>query len=249
MLSKLPAYTIFAHRGASAHAPENTLAAFQMAVEHGAHGIELDAKLCADGHVIVLHDATVNRTTNGKGKAREIPLKHLKLLDAGGWFDSQFAGEQIPTLEEVFKTIGDRLYINVELTNYSSPRDNLVEKVVELVRVYHLEDSVLFSSFSPRNILNARKLAPEIPGALLALPGVSGWLARSRWLRKVSPCVVHPYFTEVDTEFMDRQKSWGRRVHVWTVNDINEMKRLKRLRVGGIFTDDPRLACQVLEQA
>jgi glycerophosphoryl diester phosphodiesterase len=106
MLSKLPAYTILpiaAHR----HTLQKHPGRIQMAVEHGAHGIELDAKLCADGHVIVLHDELLI-APNGKGKAREIPLKHLKLLDAGGWFDSQFAGEQIPTLEEVFKTIGDR---------------------------------------------------------------------------------------------------------------------------------------------
>src|SRR5512138_2694544 len=94
---------IIAHRGASAHAPENTLSAFRLALEQGADGIELDAKLSADGHVIVIHDQTIKRTTGQPGIVRQMTLRQLKSMDAGSFFDSAYAGEQIPTLAEVFE--------------------------------------------------------------------------------------------------------------------------------------------------
>src|SRR5512138_390835 len=99
---------IFAHRGASAHAPENTLAAFRLALEHGADGIELDAKLTSDGQVVVIHDQTVERTTGDPGMVRDMTLAQLKALDAGSFFDSAFTREPIPTLAEVFDLIGSR---------------------------------------------------------------------------------------------------------------------------------------------
>ena len=125
MLESLTKPTIFAHRGASAHAPENTLASFELAVTQGAEAIELDAKLTADGQIVVFHDQTVNRTTNGSGKVLELPLAALKELDAGHWFDTSFQGITIPTLEEVFEAVGRKIFINVELTNYASPGDQL----------------------------------------------------------------------------------------------------------------------------
>src|SRR5689334_23229806 len=116
MLESLPRPVIFAHRGASAYAPENTIASFEFAVAQGTDAIELDVKLSADGHVIVHHDPTVDRTTNGKGKVKDLTLAELKTLDAGGFFSENFHGEKIPTLEEVFEAVGKRTFINVELT-------------------------------------------------------------------------------------------------------------------------------------
>ncbi|HBY09528.1 MAG TPA: glycerophosphodiester phosphodiesterase, partial [Chloroflexi bacterium] len=121
----LPRPAIFAHRGASAYAPENTLAAFKLAVDQGADAIELDAKLCADGQIIVIHDQTVERTSNGAGKVADLPLSALQELDAGSWFGLEFKGEPIPTLDEVFEAVGQKIFINIELTNYASPRDLL----------------------------------------------------------------------------------------------------------------------------
>src|SRR5690242_14424230 len=110
MLESLPQPVLFAHRGASAHAPENTLAAFELALTQQADGIELDVKLTSDGHVIVHHDATVNRTTNGQGRIKDMTLVGLKKLDAGSSFSEQFRGEKIPTLEEVFEAVGGRTF-------------------------------------------------------------------------------------------------------------------------------------------
>jgi glycerophosphoryl diester phosphodiesterase len=175
-----PCPLIFAHRGACAHAPENTLAAFELALAQGAHGLELDAKLSADGEVVVIHDATTDRTTGMRGHVSQLPLAALRELDAGSFFSETFKGEKIPTLAEVFETIGKRAFINVELTNYyTKPRDNLADKVCELVKRFGLEQSVLFSSFLPANLARTRSLLPAVPRGLLALSGWLGWWARS----------------------------------------------------------------------
>ena len=112
---------VIAHRGASMYAPENTLAAFELAIEMGADAIELDTMLTADGIPIVIHDHSLDRTTDGIGSVSSKTVAELKLLDAGSAFDIRFAGERIPTLEEVFSAVGKKIMINVELKNYVSP--------------------------------------------------------------------------------------------------------------------------------
>lgn len=114
---------LLGHRGAKNYAPENTLAAFTLALEQGADGVELDAKLSADGVVVVHHDAMLDRTTDGKGPLARHTFAQLRELDAGSFFSEKFRGEKIPTLEEVFETVGKRAVVNVELTNYSTPFD------------------------------------------------------------------------------------------------------------------------------
>ena len=116
---------IYAHRGASALAPENTLAAFLLAQRLGADGIELDVMLTADNQLIVIHDDTVDRTTNGHGKVAEMPLAALRDLDAGSYFGEAYRGEKLPTLAEVYEALGGKLRINVELKNYAHPLDAL----------------------------------------------------------------------------------------------------------------------------
>jgi glycerophosphoryl diester phosphodiesterase len=240
---------VIAHRGSSRFAPENTLASFRLAADQGANAIELDAKLSADGVVVVIHDSTVDRTTNGSGAVRSLSLSRLKSLDAGSFFSSQFGGEPIPTLEEVLAAVGSRLLINIELTNYSSPGDRLVEKTVELVRTFHLEGSILFSSFHPLNLLHAQRLLPEVPRAILALPGRKGWWARSFMLRSISPHAVNPYLSDANQAYINRQHVSGRKVNVWTVNDPGDLERLTLEGADGLITDDPRTASQVIERA
>ena len=230
---------VIAHRGASAYAPENTLAAFRLAADQGAQAVELDAKLSLDGQVVVIHDQTVERTTGAKGVVIAMTLAEMKALDAGSFMGAQFRGEPIPTLEEVFAEVGQRLFINVELTNYTSPGDRLVERVAGLVRKYRLEERVIFSSFHPLNLLRARLLLPEVPRAILAEPGRKGRWARSFWLKLLAPEMVNPYFSDADSRFMAQQRRYGRRVYPWTVDDPAEMTRLVRLGASGIITNDP----------
>lgn len=248
ILYSLPQPILFAHRGASAHAPENTLAAFYLAVEQKADAIELDAKLSADGEVVVIHDPTLDRTTGTPEKVNQMTLAELKALDAGIFFSEKYQGEKIPALGEVFEAVGKEVLINVELTNYSSPGDGLPEKVAQLVKKHGMEERVLFSSFNPLNLRVARKILPGVPVGILALEGAAGSLSRS-WLGSwFAPDIVHPYLTDATEEFIQKQHHRGRRVHVWTVNDPSQMQALFDRKVDGIFTDDPMLARKVLAQ-
>ncbi|NQU30966.1 MAG: glycerophosphodiester phosphodiesterase [Anaerolineae bacterium] len=242
MLSRLPSPVIFAHRGASAYLPENTLAAFELAYQQGADGIELDVKLSADGIPVVIHDATVDRTTNGSGRVADLELATLQKLDAGD-------GQKIPTLDEVFASIGGQLLINVELTNYKTPTDQLVSKVVEVVEKHALSKSILFSSFFSNNLKQAATLLPQTPRGLLALPGLLGWWARTFGFRFGDYQALHPVYKNTTPQLIDRVHRMGKRVHVWTVNTADEMRQIAKWNVDGIFTDDTQLAVEILERA
>lgn len=245
MLTTLPQPIIFAHRGASAHAPENTIAAFDLALEQGADAIELDVKLSADGEVVVIHDPTVDRTTGAHGRVKEMALADLRSLDAGSFFSAAYESERIPTLGEVFEAVGKRTFINVELTNYNTPRDHLVESVCMLVKKFGMQKRVLFSSFLPANLSTARNYLPDVPTGLLALSGVLGLWSRSFGFAFGRYEALHPNLrnaTQQQIYFVHRLK---KRVHVWTVNEETDLRRLFRWGVDGVFTDDPQLAVKV----
>jgi len=251
MIESLPQPVVFAHRGASAYAPENTLAAFRLALEQGAQAIEFDVKLSADGQVVVIHDHTVDRTTDGTGRVSGLPLAALRELDAGSWLSAagappgRFRGEKIPTLEEVFETFGKRLLMNVELTNYTTPLDELVPKVVQLVEKHGLERHVWLASFFPHTVIRAARLLPSVPRAQLLWPGPAGWWQRA-WGRLLDVQAEHPYKGDVTAPYVQNAHTHRRRVHVWTVNQPDEMRRLKALHIDGIFTDDPPTAIEIL---
>ena len=248
MWNIIPRPILIAHRGDKAHAPENTLAAFSLAAEKKADAIEFDVKLSADGQVIVLHDQMVDRTTNGTGNVSSLPLTALQELDAGAWFSGQFRGEKIPTLDEVFETVGKRLLMNVELTNYASPNDELVPKVVDLIRKHALQERVLFSSFFQRNLRKARLLLPEVPRGLLAMSGLLGFWARTfGWHEDIF--AFHPYLSDVNPSLIQRVHAAGKRVHVWTVNSEEDLNRMIDLGVDAIFTDDPGLLLNFLKRS
>jgi len=249
MLTSLSQPVIFAHRGASAHAPENTLAAFELALAQNADAIELDVKLSADGSPVVIHDPTVDRTTGSRGHVKDLSLQQLQALDAGGLFSEKFRGEKIPSLEEVFDAVGKRTFINVELTNYGTPRDSLVETVCMLVKRFGLQEHVLFSSFFPANLAKARAHLPEVPGGLLAFDGVLGAWARSFGFNFGKYQALHPYLKDVTSQQVQRVHRLNRRIHVWTVNAAEDMRRLFHWGVDGIFTDDPQLAVQVRSES
>jgi glycerophosphoryl diester phosphodiesterase len=247
MIENFPRPIILAHRGDLAYAPENTLPAFQQAIQKGADGVELDAKLTADGHVIVIHDPTVDRTTNGKGRVASYTLESIRKLDAGKWFGEEFAGTKVPLLEEVFEIVGKDKMINIELTNYyTTPRDTLAMKVCELIKRHNNQDQILFSSYFPSNLKIVAQALPEIPRALLAMPGLIGLWARSFGFMFGDYQALHPHISNASREQMLRVHRIKRRVHVWTANKPEEIKQLKDWGVDGIITDDPQTAVRVL---
>lgn len=245
MIESLPQPVIFAHRGATAYAPENTLAAFELAIAQGADAIELDVKLSADGHAVVIHDDTVDRTTGGTGRVKNLPLSELRSLDAGSLFSEKFSGEKIPLLEEAFETVGRRALINVELTNYDNKEDHLVETVCMLVKKFNLQKQILFSSFHAKNLFKARGLMPDVPRGLLAINDYRGVWQRSFLFAFGDFQALHPHEENTSPQQVRRVHRMKRRVHVWTVNAEADMRRLFRWGVDGIFTDDPLLALKV----
>jgi glycerophosphoryl diester phosphodiesterase len=248
MFAQPPHPLVFAHRGASAHAPENTIAAFLVALQQGADGIELDAKLTADGHVVVIHDQTVDRTTMISGRVRDMPLEALLELDAGSHFDVAFKGEPIPTLEQVFEGMGQDVLINIELSNYASPFDDLPEKVAALVKRHHMTERVLFSSFSPFALRRAQRLLPDVPIGLLALSGRRGGWARGRFGKLlISYQSLHIELEDVTEALIERVHKDENKIFVYTVNQASDMFRLFDQEVDGIYTDDPLLARRVID--
>ncbi len=258
-----------AHRGARDVAPENTLAAFRAALDTpGCDGVELDVMLSADGKVVVIHDFTLDKTTNGIGLVGSRTLAELKQLDAGSWRDPRFTGERIPTLQEVLdlctaripmdstgapaksvQSVGIRIMspvINIELKSRSLFSTGLEARVVELVERNHLEQHVMLSSFDPLAIWRVKRLNPSLVTGLLHAANLT-ILRAAAWLRPlVRPDALHPVHTLVTPRYMRWAKARSYPVVVWTVNDPGEMRRLADLGVDAIITDRPDLLAEVL---
>jgi len=236
-----------AHRGASAAAPPNTLAAFEKAIELGADGIEFDVHFSADGVPVVIHDFTVDATTDGSGRVADLTLAQLKQLDAGTRFDPAFTGERIPTLDDVLRAVGNRLLLNIELKTTSLGDNGLERAVITLVEQHGLSRRVLFSSFNPFSLRRAKRIAPHIPAGLLYDQGLSLPLRRA-WLAFLAPHEArHPHYKMVDAHYMAWARRRGYRVNTWTVDDPGEMRRLVGLGVNGIITNVPDVLRSVLE--
>jgi glycerophosphoryl diester phosphodiesterase len=230
---------IVGHRGASAHAPENTLAAFRLAREQGADGIELDVKLCATGEVVVMHDPTIDRTTSGAGKVHECAFSLLQSVDAG-------RGEPVPSLDQVFDEVGRDLLINVEVTNYTTQHDGLEAAVAAVVQRHAIAARILFSSFSPFTLRRLAALAPHIPRAILYGTDLPLPLRRVWMAPLIRHEFRHPEHTLVTPECVRSLARRGVRVNTWTVNDPAEMRRVAGCGVAGIIGDSPQTMRQAL---
>jgi glycerophosphoryl diester phosphodiesterase len=235
---------VIAHRGASSIAPENTLPAFEAAVAQGADGIELDVKLSRDGVLVVHHDQTLDRTTNGSGPISHWDWTDLQTLEAGTYFADEYRGVGIPSLEEVFKTFGDQTLYNLELTEYQRPRTEITSKTIELVIEHQLERNVLYSSFNPLELMRAARRVERSALALLmhsATPSAIRILIKLLTPHKV----YHPENSMVDETLVTSIHRSNQRINVWTVNVESRMRALLQWGVDGLITDDPALAVNV----
>ncbi len=234
------------HRGASHDAPQNTLAAFRLANEYGADGYELDVHLTKDGVPVVIHDFTVDQTTDGTGLVAGFTLADLKRLDAGVKFSPRFAGERIPTLAEVFDILEPHSIVNVELKTKSIGDNGLERATVQLIRERGLQERVILSSFNPFSLLRVRRIAPELKIGLLYAPDLPLYL-RKAWFRLVvKPQALHPHYRMVDARYMAWAKRKGYEVNVWTVDAPEDMRRLAALGVNAIITNRPDVLKSVL---
>ena len=238
----------FAHRGASAAAPENTLAAFELAVYLGADGIELDLQLSRDGEVAICHDFNVDKTTNASGRVSDFTLSDLKQMDAGSWFSEEFSGETIPTLDETIERVGSRLLFNVELKTGAIRANGLEEKVGDIIQRRDFHSRVIVSSFNPFALLRMHRVDPRIDLGLLHAPDLPFYL-RNPWLRHLIPFqAMHPEGKMADEAYMRWARKRGYRVNVWTVDSPADIRRLIALDVNTVISNRPDLVREIIDQ-
>jgi len=237
---------VFGHRGALAQAPMNTLAAFDCARQQGADGIELALQLSRDGHLVVIHDYTVDATTDGHGDVAEMSLADLKRLDAGAWFSAAFAGERIPTLDEVFDAFGDKLLINVEIKSSPAWGYCADKLLAECVRRHGMSERVIVSSFDPVILRNLRQMMPAAMMGFLYQPDMPA--AHYLPLKRLWHQARHPRQDMVDQGYMNWARAQRYFVNVWTVNDGERALELGRLGVNTIITDEPATIIRALEK-
>jgi glycerophosphoryl diester phosphodiesterase len=241
-LSLLPP-VIIAHRGYRKRYPENTLAAFAAAFDAGACMVELDVTLTKDRRVVVLHDDTLDRTTDGRGRVRDHTLDELKRLDAGSWFDPRFAGECLPTMEEALGLCAGNGMVNIEIKAGAFEADPLPDAIEDQVLTAVAErgmgDRVLISSFETRFLARIadRTNAPAV-GVLTERRSGFDPLSLCKRLRAFS---WHPDFRSVTTARVRAMHAAGMMVFPYTVNQPEDFRALLQMGVDGVFTDDPPL--------
>jgi glycerophosphoryl diester phosphodiesterase len=228
---------VWGHRGASFDAPENTLAAFRLAQEQGADGVELDAQRCASGEVVVLHDESLGRTTGFAGLVTETPYVTLRALDAGARKAERYRGERVPLLAEVLEAFP--LLVNVELKCDRADDRGLTAEVVRVVREARAQDRVLLSSFNPLCLLRARASAPGILRALL-LESEQEWPLRSALAAPaLGVAAMHPEHVLATPARVARWRKRGYSVACWTVDDPDRAAALVESGVSGLITNRP----------
>ena len=224
---------VIAHRGASGMCPENTLAAFRRAAALGAPMVELDVQLTRDREVVVMHDWTLDRTTDGSGAVRDGTLEEIRRLDAGGWFGPAFRGERVPTLAEVLAAVP--VSVNVELKPVGD--DGLEARALAVVESAGALSRVVFSSFDSAAL---ERLRARSQGAAVAVLWERGVIAEGlRLAERVRARALHLRKDAVTREVVASTARAGLPVRAWTVNDPAESARLQADGVEGIFTDFP----------
>ena len=239
---------VIAHRGASLLAPENTLSAFAKAKELGADGVELDIHPTQDGVLVVTHDEHTHRLTGVHGRVNRMTLDTLKKLDFGSHFSSQFRGEKIPTLEEVFELLKGRMWIDVEIKSLNIRDDGREKKLVELMRKWDMADQIEVSSFNIFALRRMAKLAPEIRRGYLFYEKQLGPSRRGGWAFYVKPYSFNISHALLRNGMVKRIHERGYRCWVWTVNEENQMQKLIEEGVDAIITDDPKKLMDLLRQ-
>lgn len=240
---------ILAHRGYAARAPENTLAAFRMAQEAGAGGIELDVHRCATGEVVVLHDHSLKRTAGLDALVEGTRWEAIRELDAGSWFGPSFRGEGVPLLGQVFEAFGDRLYYDVEIKWTAGNVGPLEEEVAREIERHGLRDRCFVSSFNPLSIRRVAKADRGIATAVLYAnsPGMPFWLRRGQGRFISGSSILKPHHAQVTAPMMARYgRRLGYRIVPWTVDDPAEARRLSALGVDGIITNDPSVVMEAI---
>ncbi|ANK59338.1 glycerophosphodiester phosphodiesterase family protein [Loigolactobacillus backii] len=237
---------IFGHRGSKGSCPENTLVSFRQAIVDGADGIETDVQCSGDGALIIMHDEKVNRTTNGRGAIKQLSLEKLKALDAGSWFAPQFAGERIPTLQEVLNLLDQQHFtgvFNLEIKTDHTDYPGIEQKVIQAMTQNKHTYQVLYSSFNLTSLAQLKFYAPN--AHLASLFKYSS--RQTRKLTKAGTVVAwHPKLAWVKRHLKTIPAELA--VRPWTVNSVPDLKYCFQANFAGLFTDYPKEALAIREQ-
>lgn len=227
---------VVAHRGGKRWAPENTLSAFRKSVELGADGIELDIHKCKSGELVVIHDDTLERTTNGTGYVKDKTWTELKELDAGSWYGSEFKGERLPLLTDVLKLVDGKLTINIEIKNCPMNYKGIAEDLLQLLKSYPHTDKIMISSFDHKVLA---EISAKTKKYRLALLGDSVLNKLGDYARTVGASAWNPAFDCVREDSVADAHEAKLTVNTWTVNDKKDWQHARDLHVDSIITDDP----------
>lgn len=240
---------VIAHRGGAKLAPENTLAAIRQAIDLGVDMIEIDVILSKDGEVIVIHDDKIDRTTDGEGVVKEMTLEEIKQYDAGSWFDARFAGEKIPTLDEVFKAIDGQTVLLIEIKDGDEEYPGLERKVVDAIHKYEAKDWVVVQSFNENAVLRVHEMDPKLTTYYLL---GRNFVEFYEQLPATKPSSL-PYngiavhYSGIDAAKVEKIHEIGYKLLVWTVNEENDMDQMWDIGVDGIITDLPDVLAQKIQ--
>lgn len=233
---------IIAHRGDSAHRPENTPASFAAALEVGADLVEFDVQLTKDGQVVVIHDPTVDRTTNGTGSVRELTLAEIRGLSAGypKQFGSGFAGERVPTLAEALGMLRGRARVMIEIKKESvtdADDDGIEARTIAEVRKAGMVGDVALISFDRRALLRCRQHGPEITRGHLFQREPPEEVVRGA--REVGSALVMPEKQMLTDALLEQTRAAGLKLSTWVVDDAEELRALARFDLYGVATNRP----------
>jgi glycerophosphoryl diester phosphodiesterase len=238
----MKASLVIAHRGASAVAPEGTAAAIREAVRAGAAMVELDVQMTRDGRLVIFHDERLERTTNGHGVLRRARFADVARLDAGGWFHPRFSGERVLLVSQALRLIPPRIGVNLELKRTRTPRP-LVEHLLRLLRRVPRRRCLALSSFDPRLLRLVKRSGRPLALICRRQPDRS-----LRQAVRLGCAAWHPVRSLVTTRRVAAAHAAGLRVRAWTVDDVRTARRLMRMGVDGLFTNDPARLVQALSR-
>lgn len=234
----------FAHRGFSGKYPENTMLAFEKAIAEGVDGIELDVQLTKDGEVVIIHDETIDRTTNGKGYVVEYTYEELSKFDASYIYTGKMGFNKIPTLREYFELVKDLdIVTNIELKTGINEYPGIEEKVWDMIKEFGLQDRIIISSFNHFSVMRMKKLAPEMKYGFLS----EDWIIDAgKYTHSHGVQCYHPRFNNLIPEVIDELKSYGLEINTWTVNKEEDMRYLISHGIDAIIGNYPDLAKKII---
>jgi glycerophosphoryl diester phosphodiesterase len=235
----------YAHRGASGYFPENTMIAFEKAIELGCDGIETDVQMTSDGVLVLFHDEEVSRTTDGIGLVKDYTYKNLRNLSAGSWFDKKFSMEKIPTAEElILLAKSNGIKINFELKTGIVLYPGIERKIIDLIYKHNMEHSIILSSFNHYSMVDCKQLDKNITAGLLYDEGL---YRPSLYCKSIGCDAIHPDYHSVTEEIIQEAKQNRILINSYTVNDEKIMKKLLSWKIDGIITNYPDKLAKLLE--